>query len=318
MPQPTRRRLMIASALAAVAAACPAARGDERTYKIGLVLKGLDDPYTTAMITAANVFQAHSPYPFTLVVRGTAGQTDVDRQIALVGALAKAAVNAIVLAPTDSRALVPAASQCIRRGILVVTIDNPLDTDAQRTAGVIVPFIGPDNRRGARLAGNYLARLLHPGDEVAIIGGVSTDGNALQRNAGFRDAMQSASARIVAVEPGDWEYGAGRLAAAAILAKYPRLRALLCGNDNMARGAVDAIRAAHLKGRVLVVGYNDSAAIKPMLADGRVLATVNQFEEKQAVYGIDVVLQALEEQHTQADLPEFFETPTALVTRNGK
>jgi ribose transport system substrate-binding protein len=313
-----RRRLMIASALAAVAAACPVARGDERTYTIGLVLKGLGDAYATAMITAANAFQAHSPYPFRLVVRGTEGQTDVDQQIALVATLADEAVNALVLAPTDSRTLVSVASRCIRRGILVVTIDNPLDAGAQHSAGVIVPFIGPDNRRGARLAGDYLARSLHPGDEVAIIEGVSTDRNALQRNAGFRDAMQAASARIVAVEPGDWEYGAGRLAAAAILAKYPHLRALLCGNDNMARGAVDAIRAAHLKGRVLVVGYNDSDAIKPMLADGRVLATVNQFAEKQAVYGLDVVLQALEEQHTQADLPEFFETPVALVTRNGK
>jgi ribose transport system substrate-binding protein len=55
-----------------------------------------------------------------------------------------------------------------------------------------------------------------------------------------------------------------------------------------------------------------------MLADGRILATVDQFGEKQAVYGIDVVLEALEEQHTQADLPESFETPVALVTRNTK
>ena len=309
---------MIASALAAIAAACPAARGDERTFTIGLVLKALGDPYTTAMIAAAKVFQAHSPYPFKLVVQGTEGQTDVDQQIALVQALAVEPVNAIVLAPTDSRALVPVASRCIRRGILVVTIDNPLDADAQRAAGVTVPFIGPDNRRGARLAGDYLARFLHPGDEVAIIEGVSTDRNALQRTAGFRDAMQAASVQIVAVVAGDWEYDAGRRAAAAILAQHPQLRALLCGNDNTASGAVDAIRAAHRKGRVLVVGYNASDAIRPMLADGRVLATVNQFEEKQAVYGIDVVLQALEEQHTQADLPEFFETPVALVTRNQK
>ena len=58
----------------------------------------------------------------------------------------------------------------------------------------------------------------------------------------------------------------------------------------MALGAVAAIKSAGKTGKVLVVGYDNITAIKPMLADGRVLATVDQFGAKQAVFGIETAL----------------------------
>ncbi|WP_310631364.1 substrate-binding domain-containing protein [Paraburkholderia sp.] len=316
MHELTRRRFLIASALAACGAATPLARGAGRDITVALVLKASNDPFTAEMIRAATAFQAHSPYPFKLIVRSTEGETDVAQQAAFVESLAAQSVSAIVLAPVDSRRLVPAVAKCVRQGVLAVTIDNPLDAGALREAGLRVPFVGPDNRRGARLVGDYLARRLHPGERAAIVEGVASDRNAQQRDQGFREAMRAASVKIVATETGDWDYAKGRAAASALLATQPGLRALLCANDNMARGAVDAVNMAHLRGRVLITGYNASAAIKPMLADGRILATVDQFAEKQAVYGIDVVLQALIEQHRQDDLPDVVETPLVLVTKD--
>lgn len=114
---------------------------------------------------------------------------------------------------------------------------------------------------------------------------------------------------IVAVEAGDWEYSKGKQAAATIIVRKPEIRALLCGNDNMAIGAVDAVRDARRTGTVFVTGYNNSDAIKPLLNDGRILATVDQFAAKQAVYGIDVALQALLQLRKQDELSATIETP---------
>jgi ribose transport system substrate-binding protein len=312
-----RRRFVLASVLAAIGAA-HARTGSAATggFTIALVLKALPDPFTTTMIAAAKVFQAHSPYPFELVVQGIATQTDAAGQIRIVDTLIAQRVNAIVLAPADSRALVPAARRSVRQGILTVAIDNPLDADALREADIRVPYVGPDDRRAARLVGDYLAHRLRPGDRVGIIEGVSTDRNAQERNAGFRDAMQAAQVRIAAIAPGDWEYGKGRLAAEQMLAAQPGLRALLCANDSMARGAADAVREAQLSGKVLITGFNDDDAIKPLIKKGRVLATLNQFAAKQAVYGLDVVLQACVEHRTQDDLSDFIETPAVLVVKD--
>jgi ribose transport system substrate-binding protein len=83
----------------------------------------------------------------------------------------------------------------------------------------------------------------------------------------------------------------------------------------MALGAVAAIRAAGKQGKVMVVGYDNIAAVKPMLADGRVLATVDQFAAKQAVFGIDTGLKAIREHKKQSELSSLVETPVELIVK---
>jgi ribose transport system substrate-binding protein len=177
-----------------------------------------------------------------------------------------------------------------------------------------VPFVGPDNRKGAMLVANYLVERLKPGDQVAIIEGIAADRNAQQRTAGYKEAMNAAGMQLVATEAGDWEYGKGRDIASKILGQHPQIRGLLCANDNMAMGAADAVRDAGRTGGVYITGYNAIEAIKPLIADGHVLATVNQFADRQAVFGMDVALKAVTEQRKQGELSRTIETPLQLVT----
>jgi ribose transport system substrate-binding protein len=86
----------------------------------------------------------------------------------------------------------------------------------------------------------------------------------------------------------------------------------------MALGAVAAVRAAGKSGKVLVVGYDNINAIKPMLKDGRVLATADQFASQQAVFGIETALKTLSEKKNQASLGGTVETKVALVTKDSK
>ncbi|MCC8402735.1 substrate-binding domain-containing protein [Paraburkholderia sp. MMS20-SJTN17] len=322
MTQNLRRRVLLAGALAAtslidIARFASDARAEVppgAKPKIALVLKSLPDPFSVAMVNAARNYQDHFSTQFNLTIRGTVKQTDTGAQIRMVEEMIKAKMNAIVLAPTDSKALIPVVARAIKAGIITITIDNPLDDKAQAAARISVPFVGPNNRSGAKQVGDYLAKWLKPGDQVGIIEGISVTRNAQQRTAGSRDAMEAASIEVVAVEPGNWEYGKGRDVAAKMLADHPQLRALLCGNDNMAMGAVDAIRDAGREGGVYVTGYDAIDAIKPLLADGRVLATMNQFADRQAVFGIDFALKAVTERRKQRDLSPLIETPLQLVT----
>ncbi|SDR49216.1 substrate-binding domain-containing protein [Paraburkholderia tuberum] len=322
MTQNMRRRVLLAGALAATGltgiALFADAAGAEvlpRTKpKIALVLKSMSDPFTVAMVDAARNYHDHFSSQFSLTIRGTAKQTDTAAQIRMVEEAIRAKVNAIVIAPTDSKALIPVIARAIKAGIITITIDNPLDDAAQAAAGISVPFVGPNNRNGAKQVGQYLATRLKPGDQVGIIEGISVSSNAQQRTAGSRDAMDAASVQVVAVESGDWEYGKARDVATKMLAEHPQLRALLCGNDNMAMGAVDAIRDAGRGGGVYVTGYDAIDAIKPLLADGRVLATMNQFAGRQTVFGIDFALKAVTERRKQRELSKVIETPLQLVT----
>lgn len=316
MTQRMRRRVMIAGALAAagLARVAGAATPEGGMPKIALVLKSLSDPFTVAMANAARNYQQHYASQFVLTVRGTATEPDTAGQIRIVEQMIGAKMNAIVIAPSGSKGLTSVVARAIKAGIIVISIDNPLDDALQEAAKISVPFVGPDNRKGAMLVANYLAERLKPGDQVGIIGGIQADRNAQQRNSGYKEAMSAAGMQVVATEPGDWEYGKGRDVASRMLGQHPQIRGLLCANDNMAMGAADAVRDAGRTGGVLITGYNAIDAIKPLIADGHVLATVNQFAERQAVFGMDVALKAVTEQRKQSELSRTIETPLQLVT----
>ncbi|MGN6085919.1 sugar ABC transporter substrate-binding protein [Trinickia sp.] len=319
----TRRRLLVAVAALACTALAPftateAFAQSAKKPRVALVMKSLANEFFLTMENGAKDYQSHNTAKFDLITNGIKNETDTAAQINIVEQMIDSHVDAIVLAPADSKALVPVVKKAVDAGIIVVNIDNRLDPDVLKSKSLNVPFVGPDNRKGAEKVGDYLAKKLKAGDEVGIVEGVSTTTNAQERTAGFKDAMAKVHAKIDSVQSGEWEIDKGNAIASAMLNQYPNLKALLCGNDNMAIGAVSAVRAAGKQGKVYVVGYDDINAIKPMLKDGRVLATANQYAAKQAVFGIDTALKAIEEHKKQSDLSQVVETPVDLVTKASK
>jgi ribose transport system substrate-binding protein len=176
-----------------------------------------------------------------------------------------------------------------------------LDAGVLQQAGLQVPFVGPDNRAGARKVGEALAKHLQPGDAVAIIEGIPTAFNGQQRRLGFEDAMKAAQANIVSVQSGQWEMETANTVATALLNGHAELKAILCANDNMALGAVSAIQAAGKTGKVLVVGFDNITALHPLLNDGRVVATADQHGDQLAVFGIEAALKILKGEAPPAD-----------------
>jgi len=274
-------------------------------------MKSLANEFFSTMADGAKTHQAANASTYDLIVNGIKNETDLSEQVNLVEQMIAQRVNAIVIAPADSKALVTVLKRAKEAGILVVNIDNKLDSDVLKQAGLSIPFVGPDNRAGAAKVGEALAKRLKPGDKVAIIEGLPTAFNGQQRRLGFEDAMKVAGANIVTTQSGNWEMEKANNVAASILSEHPDLRALLCANDNMALGAVAAIQAAGRSGKVLVVGFDNIGAIGPMLADGRVVATADQHGDKLAVFGIEAALNILKGEAPPADQT----TAVDLVTK---
>ncbi|EUB83174.1 MULTISPECIES: sugar ABC transporter substrate-binding protein [unclassified Pseudomonas] len=318
MKLPFAGRLLAVAMLAAAAAALPVssafAESPEKP-KVALVMKSLANEFFLTMEDGAKAYQKEHSADFDLISNGIKDETDTAGQTRIVEQMILAKVNALVIAPSDSKAMVPVIKKAVDAGITVINIDNQLDPQIVKSKNISVPFVGPDNRKGARLVGEYLAKQLKAGDQVGIIEGVSTTTNAQQRTAGFKDAMDAAQIKVVSLQSGDWEIDKGNKVAASILSEYPDVKALLAGNDSMAVGAVSAVRAAGKAGKVQVVGYDNINAIKPMLKDGRVLATADQFAAKQAVFGIETALKILKGEKVDSGVNGVIETPVELVTK---
>ena len=318
MKLPFAGRLLAIAVLAAVSAALPlsSAFADDAAAKpkVGLVMKSLANEFFVTMQEGAKDYQKSHAADFDMITNGIKNETDTSAQIDIVNQMILAKVNAIVIAPADSKALVTVLKKASDAGIKVVNIDNRLDPGVLKSKSLDIPFVGPDNRKGSKLVGDYLAKQLAAGDKVGIIEGVPTTTNAQQRTAGYKDAMDAAGMKIVSTQSGNWEIDQGQKVASAMLSEYPDLKALLAGNDNMALGAVSAVRAAGKAGKVLVVGYDNIEAIKPMLQDGRVLATADQAAAQQAVFGIQNALKLVKGETVDAK-DGVIETPVELVLK---
>lgn len=269
--------------------------------KIALVMKSLANEFFSTMADGAKKHQTANAADYDLIVNGIKNETDLSEQVNLVEQMIAQQVNAIVIAPADSKALVTVLKRAKEAGILVVNIDNKLDADVLTQAGLKIPFVGPDNRAGARKVSDALAKQLKAGDKVAIIEGIPTAFNGQQRRLGFEDGMKAAGMSIVAVQSGKWEMETANNVTTAMLSEHADLSAILCANDNMALGAVAAVQAAGKTGKVLVVGFDNISAIRSLIDKGQVVATADQHGDQLAVFGIEAALKILKGEAAPAD-----------------
>lgn len=284
--------------------------GATKKPKIALIMKALNNEFFRTMEEGAKKHQAAHSAEYDLLSTGISVETEVDKQAALVDQMIAQGVDAIVLTPADSKQLVLPAKRAIDKGIVVVNIDNKLDGQVADALKVKIPFVGPDNAKGAKMVADYLARHLKKGDKVALINGVPGTFNAQQREKGFRQAMEEAGMQIVVSQTAEWDTAKAEKVVGAILPGHPDLKAILCANDLMAEGAVTAVQAAGKGGQILIIGFDNTTAAQTLIKSGRMLATADQHADQQAAWGIEYALQILQNKAT----PQDKETVVDLIT----
>ncbi len=309
------RRWPLAAALGLVAlglalTACGPQSQTPGKPRIALIMKSLANEFFLTMENGARAHQKAHADEYDLLANGIKDELDVAKQVELVEQMVAQKVDAIVIAPADSKALIGVCKKAQDAGVVVVNIDNKFDDAVLAGQKIKLPFVGPDNRKGARRVGDYLAKQLKPGDKVAVIEGPPNAFNGQQRGLGFDDAMNAAGMKIVSSQSGYWETDKANQVAAAIITENPDLKAFLCANDSMALGAVAALRAAGKLDQVKVVGYDNISAVQTLLKEGKILATADQHADQIAVFGIEYALQLLKTKTAPADR----ETPVDLIT----
>ena len=278
--------------------------------RIALIMKSLANEFFLTMENGAREHQRAHAAEYELIANGIKDEQDVSKQIDLVEQMIGQRVDAIVIAPADSKSLVSVCKKAMDAGIAVINIDNKFDASVLADKNVKLPFVGPDNRKGARLAGEYLARELNRGDKVAIIEGIPNAFNGVQRKLGFEDAMNTAGLEIVSSQSASWETDRANQVVSALVTEKPDLRGILCANDSMALGAVAALKSAGKSDQIRVVGFDNISAVRQLIKEGRILATVDQHGDQLAVFGISYALEMIRGKGTPSDR----ETPVELIT----
>ncbi len=207
---------------------------------VGLIMKSLANEFFQNMLAGA---KAHEQKRGDYVLRavGMQNETDFESQINAVENFITQGVDAIVVAPADSRAMVRPLKKAMDAGIVVVNFDVSLDAEAKKKHGIELAFVGPDNRGGAKLAGDALGKKLGSGGKVVIIEGNPGADNANERRLGFEASVKEYKMNLLDSRTAHWETEEANTIFSNMLTAHPDLQGVMAANDSMAIGVVKAL-----------------------------------------------------------------------------
>ena len=279
--------LAVVSVVGAVAIrAGSGASGQQPTLTIAFVPKALNSPFWGQMQDAGEA-EAEA-LGVNLVSLAADRETDVERQYQIIENLIQQRVDAILLAPSGSKELVPAISKANDAGIPVLLLDTRIDEAAAASVGAeVLTYIGSDNFEGGAVAGRYLAAELDGVGEIAVIEGISGHETADQRRLGFLSGIAgSPGLRVVASQTANWERARAYTVAENLLQAHPDLDAIFAANDEMALGALEAIDAAGRISEIVVIGFDAIPDALANIRSGRMLGSVAQFPSEMGRLGV--------------------------------
>jgi ribose transport system permease protein len=259
---------------------------EEETLTIAFVPKALNSPFWAAMEAAA--LREAEAQGVHLVALAADRETDVERQYQIIENLILQSVDAILLAPSGSKELVPAIRKANDAGIPVLLLDTRIDVAAAESVGAeVLTYIGSDNFEGGAVAGRYLAETLGGSGSVAVIEGISGHETADQRRLGFLSGLDGhPGITVVASQTANWERALAYNVAENLLQAHPEIDAIFAANDEMALGALEAADAAQRLEDVAIVGFDAIPDALDNIRSGRLLGSVAQFPSEMGRLGV--------------------------------
>lgn len=294
-----KKLLLAGIALAAMTAASYAAD----TYVVGMKGPGAGNPFWAAVEAGAKA--KGQELGVDVVVVAPPAESDVQAQITQIEDVIAQGVAGIALAPTDPNALAPVVDAAKAAGIPVVFIDTQGINEG-------VTFIGTNNAVGAALAADYMCKNLPQGSSVAILQGLISQSTGQARAEGSKKGLTDCGLNVVAEQTAEWDRAKGMSVTENIITGNPDIKGIFASNDNMALGAVEALKAAAKLKDVMVVGFDANPDAAKSILAGEMTASVAQAPANIGGFGV----QALVDLKAGKTIDPVIDTGTVLVTKD--
>jgi fructose transport system substrate-binding protein len=269
-----------------LALALPTAQAQPQPV-IGLITKTETNPFFVKMREGAS--EAAKAKGAKLMI--AAGRFDGDNasQVTAIENMVAAGAKAILITPSDTKAIVPAIRKARAAGVLVIALDSPADPEDATDA-----LFATDNFKAGLLIGQY-ARAAMAGKAAKIatldlnpgvtVGKLRHDG--FLRGFGIREG----DPRIVCSADTQGDQAKGQTAMENCLQRSPDINVVYTINEPAAAGAYRAIKAAGREKQVLIVSVDGGCAGIRNIKAGQIAATSQQYPLKMATLGVEAAVE---------------------------
>jgi len=268
--------------------------------KIGLSVSTLNNPFFVDLANGAEA-KANELGVELLVVDA---RDDPAKQLNDIEDLILQRVDMILVNPTDSDAIVSAIEEANDAKIPVITVDRSAN------GGKVLLHIASDNIAGGRMAGDFVAEKLGGKGKVIELVGVPGTSSARERGQGFNEEISKyPDIEVVARQTANYNRSEGLTVMENLLQAYPDVDAVFAHNDEMALGALEAVKSAGKLKDIIIVGFDATPDALASVEKGELSATIAQ---QPYAMGEMAVEKAYEYFSTETI---YFPVPLQLVTK---
>lgn len=264
---------------------------DKEGSTIGLVISTLNNPFFVDLKAGA---QAKADELGAKLVT-LDSQDDAATEMSNVEDLITQGVDIIMINPTNSDSVGNAVTQANNAGIPVITLDR------KANSGDVAAHIASDNVAGGKMAGEFIIEKLGGKGNVVELEGIPGASAAVERGEGFHSAISKSNIKVVAKQTANFDRAKGLSVMENILQAQPKIDAVFAHNDEMALGALEAIKASGRK--IMVVGFDATTDAVAAVKAGDMAATVQQLPKEIGSKGVDTALKIIGKEKVDKYIP---------------
>lgn len=216
-------------------------------YTVGMSQCNLGEPWRVHM--NAQIKAAADQHPNLKVVFKDA-QNDTLKQRAHVEEFISAGVDLIIISPKEAQPLTEPVAKAIEAKIPVIILDRRVLGDKYTC------FIGADNKKIGRAAGEWIVKKLGGKGKVVELKGLMTSTPGQDRNSGFREGIASSGIEVIFEADMKWLEPDARKEMESALSRFSKVDLVYAHNDPGAHGAYLAAKAAGREKEMLFVGID--------------------------------------------------------------
>lgn len=280
-----KKLLAILLTLTMVLSLAACGEADDGKIDIGVSIANFDDTFLTYMMDGMKAYaEAHEDINIEFVD----AKEDMAKQMDQVENFLVQKKDAIIVVPVDTSASGPITDAVTKDGVPIVYVNrNP----GNLPEGAY--YVGSEEIVAGRLQMEFLVEALGGEGKVGILMGKLDNEGAIKRTEGNKEiAKDYPGIKIVEEQTGKWQRNEGMMVAEDWLNKYGEdLDAILCNNDDMALGAIQALKDAG-RDDIFVLGVDATPDGLAALEDGLLSATVFQDAAGQGGGGVEVAYKA--------------------------
>lgn len=261
------------------------ASADAKTYKIAGLMKQNADTFVQKISDAMTARAAELGAEVELLMQDAEG--DINKQLEQAEAMKTLGVDAVILNAVDVEGSAPIVDMFIDAGIPVIECNTLTNNSDKATC-----YVGSDDVDAGKIQADFLKTVLPEDAKVCYMMGPIGVSPQIYRKQGIEENLFNGSKiEVLQEQTANWKRAEALALAENWLTTYQDLDAIICQNDDMAMGALEAVEAAGRKDKVVVIGIDAIEDAKQAVKDGRLDCTVFQDAAGQGAKSVDVALE---------------------------